>query len=238
MERIIDQNTKVSDIVIKVPLADKVLKEYRIDFCCGGNRPLQEVISERNLPGEEILSKIHAIYVESVENEARKTNDWVNANYQTLINHIIQTHHQYLVNELPQLSIYTTKLLRVHGDTHPELAEVHKLFHELKLELEHHLIKEERDVFPHIVNYEKTLSKDHLKTAVLAIEELESEHEKAGDVLKALREVTSDFVAPGDACTTYQLTYQKLEALESDLFQHIHLENNILFPRIMKEMNK
>ena len=234
MSRIVDLSTQVSDIVIKVPQADKVLKRIKIDFCCGGKRPLKDVVLEKGLSGDELINEIHELYLKSKQSV---THDWLTVDYQTLISHIIHTHHEYLLEELPQLSMYTTKLMRVHGDIHPELHHVHSLFHELKLELEQHLVKEEKQVFPHIVEYEEKKTSENLTKAVVAIEELEKEHEHAGDILKQLRSITSEFQAPEDACTTYRLTYQKLEALEGDLFQHIHLENNILFPRLLKEKN-
>ena len=235
MEQVINLSTKVSDIVIKIPQSDKVLKSYKIDFCCGGNRPLQEAVEEKNLPADEVLAKIHEVYVQTVQNSESKNTDWQTEKYSKLIDHVIDTHHRYLVDELPQLSMYVTKVFRVHGDTNKELEQVYKLFHDLKQELELHLVKEEKDVFPHIVNYENEQSKENLTKAVAAIHELEREHEAAGDLIKTLREVTNDFTPPLGACTTYRLTYQRLEDLEADLFQHIHLENNILFPRLQKE---
>ncbi len=238
MEPIINLSTKVSDIVIKIPQADKVLKAYKIDFCCGGNRPLQDVITEQNLDGNEVLEKIHAVYEQMLENSDEKNIDWQTVPYSVLIDHIIDKHHRYLVDELPQLSMYVTKIFRVHGDLHPELEEVYKLYHDLKQELDIHLVKEEKDVFPHIIAYEKEQTEENLAKAVAAIDELEREHEAAGTLIKALRQVTSDFTPPEDGCTTYRLTYQRLEDFENDLFQHIHLENNILFPRLQQEAKK
>lgn len=235
MEQIITLATKVSDVVIKVPQADKVLKSYKIDFCCGGNRPLEEAIIEKSLNPAEVLDKIHQVYVKMQENAEETNIDWQTVDYSNLIDHIIVKHHRYLIDELPQLSMYVTKVYRVHGDTNPELEQVYKNFHALKQELELHLVKEEKEVFPHILAYEENQTNENLQKAVAAIDELESEHEAAGDLIKALREITSDFTPPLGACTTYRLTYQRLEDLESDLFQHIHLENNILFPRLQEE---
>lgn len=236
MEQVITLSTQISDIVIKIPQSDKVLKSYKIDFCCGGNRPLAEAIEEKNLNADEVLEKIHEEYVKMVQNSEVKNVDWLTVPYSELIDHVITKHHQYLVNELPQLSMYVTKVFRVHGDTNPELEQVYKLFHDLKQELELHLVKEEKNVFPYIVAYEKEHTVDNLTKAVAAIDELEQEHEAAGDIIKTLREITSDFTPPHGACTTYRLTYQRLEELEADLFQHIHLENNLLFPRLQKEV--
>jgi regulator of cell morphogenesis and NO signaling len=161
--------------------------------------------------------------------------DWNLAPFGQLIDHIINTHHAFLVKNLPRLSELTAKILRVHGAGYQELSKVYRLFHSLKMELEQHLIKEEEVVFPLIKEFEKAPSLETLNAAERVIEELEAEHEGAGDILKELRKVTSDYAIPADTCNTYVLTYNLLEELEGDLFKHIHLENNILFPRLSKE---
>ena len=135
---------------------------------------------------------------------------------------------------LPKLSGYVTKVFRVHSQNHPELADVHQLFNTLKTELEQHTIQEETSIFPKIKEYENNPSQDQLTEIQNEIKALEREHDQSGSILKQLRMVTNDYTLPPDACTTYRLTYQKLQELESDLFQHIHLENNILFRRLNK----
>lgn len=234
MDTIFDQITKTGDIVARFPRASRLLKEYRIDFCCGGNRPIAEAIKEQNLNAEEVLSKINALYQETKELNETETN-WSEAPYSRLIDYVVQTHHAYLFEVLPELSGFVTKVYRVHGIHHPELANVHQLFHQLKAELEHHLIQEEEQIFPKIKSYEETKSEAHLAEAVKAIDVLEQEHEACGNILKELRKVTNDYALPEGACTTYTLTYLKLDELETDIFQHIHLENNILFPRLEAE---
>ncbi|MDA1475195.1 iron-sulfur cluster repair di-iron protein [Bacillus changyiensis] len=237
MEALFDRNTKTGDIVTRFPRASQLLKEYRIDFCCGGNRPIAEAIEEQKLNEEEILTKINTLYQETKALNEKET-DWSQVPYSQLINYIIDTHHAYLNEVLPELSGFVTKVYRVHGVHHPELAQVHQLFHQLKAELEHHLIQEEEQIFPKITAYEKTKLEQHLTEAVQAIDILEQEHEAAGNILKELRQVTNDYALPEGACTTYTLTYLKLDELESDLFQHIHLENNILFPRLEAEAKR
>jgi hemerythrin-like domain-containing protein len=149
-----------------------------------------------------------------------------------LIDHIVNTHHDYLYKELPVLSAFITKVLHRHGMAHPELANLHQLFHDLKNELEQHLTKEEQEIFPLIKEYEKTGSREVLEKAVQAIEQLEEKHNNTGNLLKQMRQVTNHYELPEGACQTYTLSYIKLEQLESDLFQHIHLENNVMFPRL------
>ncbi|KAA6451966.1 iron-sulfur cluster repair di-iron protein [Bacillus swezeyi] len=237
MDTVFDQSTKTGDIVTRFPRASQLLKEYRIDFCCGGNRPIGEAIKEQKLNEEEILSKINTLYQETQALNEKETN-WNEAPYSRLIDYVIQTHHAYLYDVLPELSGFVTKVYRVHGIHHPELGQVHQLFHQLKAELEHHLIQEEEQIFPKIAAYEQTNSEASLTEAVQAIDVLEQEHEACGNLLKELRKVTNDYALPEGACTTYTLTYLKLDELETDLFQHIHLENNILFPRLEAEANR
>lgn len=230
MEQTFNEQHIIGEIVTTFPKAGDLFKKLRIDFCCGGNRPLIEAIEERNLSKEEVLEKLNGLY-----NEMKALNeseiDWKAASYSELIDHIINKHHRYLNEELPQLSPYVTKVLRVHGTNHPHLVRVHKLFNQLKAELEEHTIKEETDSFPLILKFEKEPTKDNHELVKQHVAELEGDHDEAGTIIKEIRDITNDFQPPVGACGTYRLVYQRLEALEADLFQHIHLENNILFPR-------
>ncbi|MCM0648240.1 iron-sulfur cluster repair di-iron protein [Clostridium swellfunianum] len=223
---------KIGEIVTKFPKSADILKEYRIDFCCGGDRPLLSAIKEQGLSEPEILDKINNLY-EELKNVKTEDRNWIEAPFGELVDHIVNRYHAYLGVELPRISELVTKILRVHGEHHPELSHVHKLFHTLKMELESHVIKEETIQYPAIKEYEKNKTREALERAVNITKELEDEHTGAGDILKELRRVTNDFTAPSDGCNTYRLTYAKLEELENDTFQHIHLENNILFPRLM-----
>ncbi len=222
---------KIGEIVTEFPHTSNVFKAYNIDFCCGGNRSLSLAIRQQNLNEAEVLEQLNKVVQETLELKDSQT-DWREAPFGTLINHIVSTHHAYLQKELPLLSDFTTKIFRVHGPIHPELGTLHKLFHSLKMELDQHLIKEEEIVFPLIKAYEEHPTPENLEKALAALNELEKEHEEAGNLLKEMRHVTGHYTLPEGACRTYTLTFQKLEELESDLFQHIHLENNILFPRV------
>lgn len=225
---------KIGEIVTKFPKSADILKEYRIDFCCGGDRPLITAIREQGLNEAEILDRINNLY-EEVKSVKTEDIDWEKESMSKLIDHVVNTHHAYLGVELPIISELTTKILRVHGEGHPELSKVHKLFHSLKMELEQHLIKEEEIEFPLIKKYEQNPSKEALEKILKVEKELEEEHVGAGDILKELRKITKDYTVPEDGCNSYRLTYKKLEELEADTFQHIHLENNILFPRLENE---
>ncbi|MDG5789935.1 iron-sulfur cluster repair di-iron protein [Evansella sp. AB-P1] len=235
METVFNRDTKVRDIVIRVPRSDELFKQHKIDFCCGGNRPIHEAITEKGLDESVILSQLQSLFDDASNMKSLDDQDWATESYSTLIDHILHRHHGYLVEELPDLSFYVTKIFRVHGTSHPELADLHRLFHDLKTELEQHMIKEEQVVFPAIRQYEANPVQEERNLATNRIHELESEHEEAGSLLKKIREVTSDFTLPYGACTTYRMTYKRLEELESDMFQHVHLENNIMFPRLTEE---
>jgi regulator of cell morphogenesis and NO signaling len=221
---------KVGEIVTHFPKAADIFKEYRIDFCCGGDRILKDVLKQEGLEETLVLRQINTLY-EELKDVSRSDRDWRQESSSQLIDHVVNTHHAYLQVELPRISELTAKILRVHGSHHPELGNVFRLFHNLKMELEQHLIKEEEIEFPLIKEYEKNPSEETRQKVLTIMRELETEHEGAGDLLKELRKVTQDFKVPEDACYTYRITYQKLQELENDTFQHVHLENNILFPR-------
>lgn len=224
---------KIGEIVTRFPKAADVFKDYRIDFCCGGDRLVKDVLQEQGLKDEEVLNKINVLY-EEFQGQETEDVDWTKESSARLIDHVVNTHHAYLHAEMPRISEFTTKILRVHGAHHPELATVHKLFNQLKLELEEHLIKEEVIEFPLINEYLENPSPELKQKVFQVIGQLEGEHEGAGTLLKKLRKVTSDYAVPDDGCNSYRLTYQKIEELENDMFQHVHLENNILFPRLKK----
>lgn len=231
MERTFDGSETIGDIVAGFPGAGHLLKEWKIDFCCGGNRTLSAALREQRIDEEAFLERLNRIVRQAGEKRGPDT-DWRQAPSGELIDHILQTHHAYLLEELPSVSELVTKILRVHGLAHPELAALHKRFHQMKTELEQHLIAEEEEVFPLIRKAEQTGDRTDARRAANAVAELEADHSAVGQLLKEMRETTGDYRLPEGACATYALAFRKLEAMESDLFEHIHLENNVLFPRI------
>lgn len=221
--------TLVSDIVTAVPQTADVFRSLRIDFCCGGQVPLEEAAKQRELDPAVVLEQVKSMedkfadYIESRPSSLKEAE---------LIEYIQDKHHAFLREELPSLTPYVTKLARVHGDRHPELLEVQKLFSGLKQELLEHTQDEDDQVFPLILKFvadPNPLTAEQLKPHV---SELEQEHAEAGRILQELRNVTTDYELPADACGTYRLVYQRLAMLEKDTFEHIHLENNVLFERI------
>jgi regulator of cell morphogenesis and NO signaling len=231
MDDFFSSSEKIGDIVARFPGAGKIFTDLGIDFCCGGFRPLSEAIKEQGLDEKVVLGRLEESYQKTMGDELEYI-DWREAPATKLIDHILNTHHVFMHRELPQLSDLTTTILRVHGASHGEvLTRVHRLFHNLKMEIDQHLIKEEETVFPLIKDYLDIPKPSQLNRIVKLNGELMKEHDGAGDVLKELRDITSQYTVPDDGCTTYMKTFEKLEDLESNLFQHIHLENNVLFPQ-------
>jgi len=231
MEQAFNGSETIGEIVAAFPGAGNLLKEYKIDFCCGGNRTLSSVLEQQRIDQNMFLERLNQMFQKAHESRDRDT-DWRKAPLCELVDHIVQVHHAYLLKELPLLSEFVTKILRVHGQAHPELARLHKRFHQMKMELEQHLITEEEIIFPLIRKAEQTGDPADLSKAANTMEQLEDDHSAVGNLLKEMRGITQDYRLPDDACRTYTLTFRKLEEMESDLFEHIHLENNVLFPRV------
>ncbi|MEX1029492.1 MAG: iron-sulfur cluster repair di-iron protein [Paenibacillaceae bacterium] len=225
-------SNSIGEIVSNFPGASNLFKRNRIDFCCGGDRLLETVLRQQKLDETTFIDKLNQLYIEANKETDPHTN-WLEVSNSDLIDHVVNTHHTYLVTELPLLSEFVTKILKVHGQNHGELSKLHRLFHMLKIEFEQHLIAEEQTVFPLIREYDVNPNpalKDQIAKTIMI---LEAEHSSVGELLKEIRTITDDYTLPPEACRTYTLTFQKLEGLESDTFQHIHLENNILFPRFL-----
>ncbi|MDP4085016.1 MAG: iron-sulfur cluster repair di-iron protein [Bacillota bacterium] len=222
-------DTLVKDIVNELPKTSDVFKKHRIDFCCGGNIPLSRAITENRVNEDVLLADLKDVF-EKNENTETNLDVWTNSDSNTIIDHVISQYHKPLVEELTMLSPYVTKISRVHGDNHPELLKVNELFYAFKKEMLEHMEKEEAIVFPLIRQLADNTVEDR-ESAVAQIIELEKEHDAAGQILREIREITADFALPFDACGTYTLVFKRLEELEGQTFMHVHLENNILFPR-------
>jgi len=225
----ITENSLVKDIVNELPKTSDIFKKNRIDFCCGGNIPLSQAVSQNGLDMGTLLAELNAVF-EKYESAEKDVEVWTESDSNTIIDHVISNYHRASEEELSMLSPYVTKVSRVHGDNHPELLKVNELFYDFKKELLEHMEKEEAIVFP-LIKQLADGTVENRDEAINMIVELEKEHDHAGEILRQIREVTSDFELPLDACGTYRLVYARLEALEGLTFMHVHLENNILFPR-------
>lgn len=221
----ITNESLVGEIAAEVPAATRVFHRHGIDFCCGGGRPLEQICDRKGLSTDAIIAEIEAEMNGSDDTEK----DWLRAPLNELIDHILIDYHQPLREELPRLKSMARKVLRVHGDSDPEtLSELSTVIDALTEELSEHMLKEERILFP-------LINQGRGSFAAGPISVMEHEHETAGAALARLREITSDFSPPDWACTTYRALFSGLSDLEVALHEHIHLENNILFPRALSE---
>jgi regulator of cell morphogenesis and NO signaling len=221
----------VGDLAAASLGAVRVFEKYEIDYCCGGKRPLAEVCLERGLDAGVVLGEVTAAAA------APASKDWNTASLRELIGHILSSHHAYLRRDLSLLSQRMAKVLSVHGPHDPSLEPLADVFEALRSELEMHMFKEERILFPVIASYEaaveqrSALAPPPFGTVGNPIRLMEHEHDSAGGALREMREITREYTLPEHACVTYRALFQGLQELEADLHQHIHLENNILFPR-------
>lgn len=220
---------QVSDIVTAIPQSADLFRSLRIDYCCGGKISLQEASEQRELEPEKVLMQVQQI---AEKRDNRASMEPASFGEKTLIAYIQEKYHDGLREELPALAPYITKVARVHGEHHPHLLRVQEIFKLLRAELLDHTDDEDQNVFPLILEFLKNPSaelKEQLKPHIL---ELEHEHDNAGNLLHELREITDNFTPPADACGTYRLVYNRLEQFEKDTFEHVHLENNVLFDRV------
>lgn len=222
MDRI-DLKMTIGDSVIQYPALSGVYMNYGVDYCCGGDRSIEEAISDSKAKREEVVGALEA-KLASIVKTGESTTKLNELNNNQLIDNIINKHHAYLRKILPELGINLFKLIEVHGGNHPELFEIHHLVGLLRVELEQHLVKEEKQLFPLI----RVNSVERVREL---INELEDEHDAAGEILKKLTVVTDHFSLPEDACTTYAITYKMLQELQTDMYEHVHKENSVLFKR-------
>ena len=215
--------TKVGQVAAEHPLATRVFARHGIDFCCGGGRPLGEVCEEKGLDAQAVLEEIRSELEAPGGSEVR----WDQAPLGDLIGHILSAYHQPLKEELPRLESMARKVLDVHGDKDPErLAELLSVYLELKFELDQHVAKEEQILFPMIDSGQGAMADGPISVMRL-------EHDSAAAALRRLRELTNGYEVPAQACNTWRALWHGLAALEESLHRHIHLENNILFPRAL-----
>lgn len=213
-----------------------VFSEYGIDFCCRGNRSLDEVCNKKDIALDEILNKLTIFSSESVNN-SDAYNTWT---LDVLASYIEKTHHKYVESKTPVLLQFLNKLQQVHADRHPELIEINTLFKNVAGELTQHMKKEELILFPHIKKMAKcienntTLQAASFGTVQNPISMMEHEHDSAGNTFRKIAELTDNYTPPNDACNTYKVAFAMLDEYEKDLHVHIHLENNILFPKALQ----
>lgn len=231
------ETTTVAEMAASSLAAVRVFEKFGIDYCCGGKRPLAEVCLEKGYDAEAIQRELEA----AVAGVQTADTDWSPASLGELIRHIVDTHHEYLRREFPALQARLDKVYRVYNERYgPTLRGLPEAFAALRAELEMHTRKEEMILFPTIAAYEaaeqsgQPLPAAPFGTVANPIHMMEAEHESAGRALTEIRSITGDFQLPEYACVTYRALMTGLQDLERDLHVHIHLENNILFPRAQR----
>ncbi|MFC3880550.1 iron-sulfur cluster repair di-iron protein [Algoriphagus namhaensis] len=210
----------------------KIFKKYNIDFCCGGNKPLDTVCETKGLSLDKILSELQ---IESSQGGAQSI-DYKSWPLDLLATYIERTHHVFVRENIPAIQGFLDKLVKVHGSRHPELSDIRSLFLEISEELLQHMEKEEELLFPEIKKASDIYAVFEERKSKIAdlIAVMEAEHENAGDIFRQISQLTSNYTPPADACTTYKVTYKMLQEFEDNLHLHVHLENNILFPATQK----
>ena len=226
----------VRELAVELPSATRVFERLGIDYCCGGGQSLEEACSSAKVKVDDVLRALEA----EAAPAAAAPVDWTGASMAKLIDHIVATHHAYVKAEVPRLEQLIAKVVSVHGQHHPELKQVQSDFRTLGAELGMHMMKEEQILFPYIAEMEAAVEAGRaippcvFGTVRNPVQMMVMEHDAAGENLHAMREATDGFRAPADPCVSYTTLYRALAEFEADLHQHIHLENNILFPRAVE----
>jgi regulator of cell morphogenesis and NO signaling len=220
----------VGEIVALDFRAAAIFREYGIDFCCGGKKSIKESCSEKSIDEFQINEKLSKLK----ENPNSSVTNYIEWEPGFLCDYIVNTHHKYVLKTLPELVYYTSKISDVHGDRHPELIEVSALFLQINNELLQHLKNEEEVLFPAVKEYMVKGSVKARETILSEISRLSEEHEFAGGAMDKINVITNGYKVPADGCNTYQVAFRLLKEFEDDLHIHVHLENNVLFPKLLK----
>lgn len=213
-----------------------LFSKYKIDFCCKGNKTLDEVCVAKGLDVNQIENEINSVLNTNSSSEM----DFKSFSPNLLIDYILETHHEYIESKTPVLLMYLDKLCKVHGERHPELFEINNLFKIASSELLNHLQKEEVVLFPFIktmtnaIKNSETIQQPGFGNVENPIAMLKQDHETEGDLFVKISELTNEYNPPIDACETYKVTFAMLKEFEQDLHKHIHLENNILFHKAIE----
>lgn len=232
----LDPNRTVRNLATEVPGATRVFEKLGIDYCCGGGKSLRDACAQTGVSVEDVLRNLE----NSVTPQGPEAPDFTHAGLRDLVEHIVSRHHAYVKNEIPRIHQLAKKVASVHGEHHPELIRVRQIFESLASELSSHMMKEEQVLFPYIAQLETAsargieLRTPPFGTVANPVHMMELEHDEAGAALKELRAITGDYAPPDDACFSYKTLFTALTEFETDLHQHIHLENNILFPRAIE----
>ncbi len=231
----IDATKTVKEIVVGMPASAKIFEQLGIDYCCGGKNRLDEACQAAGVPLETVTQALEA--AGNGEQPGEETTDWSLQPLASLMNHIVEKHHIFCRQEVARLEPLLQKVVQVHEAAHPELRRIRELFSGLRKELLMHLDKEEMTLFPYISRMEESVARGvpfprpPFGTVQNPVRMMVLEHDNAGAALHEMRRLSSGYHLPPDACNSYRVLYDGLKSFESDMHLHVHLENNILFPR-------
>jgi regulator of cell morphogenesis and NO signaling len=226
----------VREIALEQPTAIRVFEQFGIDYCCGGRKPLAEACAAGNLEVAKVIAALEA----AAKKPYPDGENWTGKSLESLSSHIVATHHAYVKRELPRLAQLAQKIVNRHGSTKAELPVIAATLTQLDEELSQHLAKEEAVLFPYVASLEQSVSLGAAKphscfgTVANPIAMMTREHDVAGTLMAEIHRLSGAFTTPEDACPTFHAFYDGLREFERDLHQHIHLENNILFPRAIE----
>lgn len=217
----INKDSIVANIVTQQPLAADVFRQYGIDFCCGGNISIEEAVQNKKVDADTLLNKLNAL---PVSQPGGISVEYLDA--PSLIQYIQSRFHQTIREEFKNLSPYVTKVAKVHGERFPYLLELQDLYRQFRDGMLEHMAEEDEQAFPKLIE----ISKGHeVENADQIIQSLVDDHTETGQLLQSMRELTNDYQPPQEACTTWRLVYNRLENLERETHEHVHLENHVLF---------
>jgi len=232
----IDNQSNIGKIVAENYKAAAVFKQYGIDFCCNGNRTIESACRKKQIDEEQLLAELQ----EAVTQKGTGEIDFKSFPLDLLADYIEKTHHRYVDRKIREITPYLRRIVEVHGDNHPELLVVEQLFQQSAGDLTAHMKKEELVLFPAIRRLAQsqlsgsTMSETPLGTIAEVIARMEQDHEAEGERFRHISELTDQYNPPADACNTYRVTFSLIDEFEEDLHRHIHLENNILFPKAIE----
>jgi regulator of cell morphogenesis and NO signaling len=224
-------NVTIAEIVTEDISKAGVFKKFGLDFCCGGGKTIQDACAKKGVDMKELISELEKPAKDSGEKRLN-FNDWP---LHLLVDYIIEVHHKFVRENLPVIVEFAEKVAKVHGHADEELHDIKGLVDDMAMDLNLHMQKEEMVLFPFIKNISGKTSLEEGEANMVIngpIRMMEIEHDNVGEIIKKLRTLSHDFTPPGHACNTYKALYFKLEEFEDDLFNHIHLENNILFKKV------
>lgn len=223
----VDLADRLGDLVTDDPRRSRVLEELGLDYCCAGQRTLAQACAEAGVDAADVAARLDLP-------DAAPPPSWQGYDIADLARHILEVHHAYLWDEMPRLGDLVELVARVHGQNHPELAAVGTDYFALITDLTSHLTKEEQILFPAIIALGTPGAAPAFPGSLRGpITQMLREHDTAGELLRRIRATTNDFAVPDDACASYTAMLDRLARMEADLHEHIHKENNVLFPRVL-----